>query len=135
MKAVCEICGERPAAFVCSVCGRKVCADCFDMATWTCSSCRQKLSPPASLPHQLGLPTDWLALGIALLLIGSLLMALGVFLSGQAKGFLFVFPFFVFASSAMPSYVFPALLVLSVAFILAVFLAFLKWFAPGTSGT
>ena len=135
MKAACEICGERPAAFVCSICGRKVCANCFDMATWTCSSCRQKLNPPVLLPRQMGLPSGWLVLGITLLLTGFLLMALGVLLSGQARGFLFVFPFFIFANSAMPSYVFLALLVLFVAFTLAVFLAFLKWFAPGTSGT
>ena len=133
MRTLCELCGKRPAAFVCSSCGRKVCANCFDLATWTCSSCRQKLGGP--VPRQVAFPTSWLALGITLFFVGFLLMALGVLLSGQAGGFLFVFPFFVFAGPTVPFYVFLALLVLSMAFTLVVFLAFLKWLGPGTSGT
>ncbi len=101
MSARCEVCGRKQALFVCSRCGRKVCRSCFDPITWMCSSCREAMGlTPAPGP---GLPFSWLAAGLALIFLGSLLTALGFLLAGQ-QGFVVVFPFFVLAGGPAPAY-------------------------------
>ena len=41
-RPLCEICGKKPAEFVCKDCGRLVCRDDFDPVLWVCKECRKK---------------------------------------------------------------------------------------------
>jgi len=66
--------------------------------------------------------------GFALFLIGAVLIALGAILSG-AQGVLIIFPFFFIGWPALAPPVVLALMLLSIAFLIVVFLAALKWFS------
>ena len=51
---ICAICGTRAATHICQSCGRAVCGNCINPATWTCSACSARLSPetaPTSLTY------------------------------------------------------------------------------------
>ena len=127
--ATCELCGERPAKFVCSRCGKAVCERCFDPAAWLCASCLKEVATvPAGLTFTPALPLSWLAVGFALFLIGAVLIALGAILSG-AQGVLIIFPFFFIGWPARAPPVVLALMLLSIAFLIVIFLAALKWFS------
>ena len=40
LMGLCNICGKPGAMYTCSLCGRLVCSNCFDIQHRTCSSCK-----------------------------------------------------------------------------------------------
>ena len=97
MSSLCQICGKRPARFICSRCGRQVCERCFDTTTWLCSSCLEEVATTHGVPTVPSLPIGWLLLGFLLFSVGVVLMALGAALAGSS-GVIVVFPFFFMLS-------------------------------------
>ena len=120
MRPLCQICGKRPARFICSRCGRQVCERCFDATTWLCSSCLEEAAAARGVPVAPSLPVGWLLLGFLLFSVGVVLMALGAALAGYS-GVLVVFPFFFMLSGVtnLMIWLMVALLVLFLAFFLA----------------
>ena len=97
MRAVCELCGKERALFVCSACGRKVCASCFRPSVWLCRSCYEAQKAEAgpvgaALPP---LPIRWLVLSAVLAGLGLALLAMGSALSGGGAIVLVPFPIVV----------------------------------------
>lgn len=89
MVKICELCGKRPAKYVCQECGRMVCEFCFDPTTWLCRECRQRLSrerlgleaaPPTRIPWPT--PMKLFLLGFALAVVGVILLTASALLSG-----------------------------------------------------
>lgn len=79
---LCAVCGQQPATYVCQICGRPACGNCFDATSWTCHGCRTKApeqTPDTSYapPLRLGLPGLLFLLAFAAIFIGALLIALG----------------------------------------------------------
>jgi uncharacterized membrane protein len=76
---ICTVCGTRAATHICQSCGRTVCGNCINPATWTCSACNARLSPetaPPSLSYFSPLSV-LLFIASAAIFIGILLVVLG----------------------------------------------------------
>ena len=75
---LCEICGVKPAEFVCRECGRLVCRDHYDMVLGVCSECAKKYyhgyEPKSTGSHISSFILIFL--GISLIFIGFILMSL-----------------------------------------------------------
>jgi len=77
---LCVICGMRPATHICQACGKAVCGNCIDPASWQCSDCKAKLTPVGvnySAPLQFSLATWLFFVAFAMVFIGMLLMVAG----------------------------------------------------------
>lgn len=76
MSQACEICAIQEARYVCSRCGKRVCARDFLPERWLCTSCepagRIEAAGPASA-FPVGLPWVFFA-SLAMILIGMILM-------------------------------------------------------------
>lgn len=74
----CEICGVKPAEFVCRECGRLVCRDHYDPLLGVCSECAKKYYSKSIIrkKNESILPFTLIFFGIFLLLIGFLLISL-----------------------------------------------------------
>jgi len=94
---ICEICGQRPARYICRECGSSVCENCFIPERWICINCYRKL------PHETVALTreTWFSLPFKLFLIGFIIVFIGTLilmlasLSGafhQGGGFVWIFP-------------------------------------------
>ncbi|PCN50586.1 hypothetical protein B6U99_03655 [Candidatus Geothermarchaeota archaeon ex4572_27] len=73
----CSICRERPAKFVCQKCGSLVCEKHFYAPAMMCSRCAEVTSSPTGVPLW---PLTLLGVGVAVMLIGFLLVALSALL-------------------------------------------------------
>ena len=76
---ICTICGTRAATHICQSCGRAVCGNCINPATWACSACNARLSAqttPPSLTYFSPL-SILLFIASAAIFIGILLVVLG----------------------------------------------------------
>ena len=122
MRPLCQLCGKRPARFICSRCGRQVCERCFDTTTWLCSPCLEEAAATHRVPMVPSLPIGWLLLGFLLFSVGVVLMALGAALAGSS-GVIVVFPFFFMLSGVTN------LMIWFVVAFLVLFLAFFLVFA------
>jgi len=81
----CEICGTQEPRYVCSRCGRRVCARDFRPQLWLCTSCEpvpyaEKLEPGSA--HPAGLSWIFLA-SFAMILIGMILMMIASLTQGK----------------------------------------------------
>jgi len=119
-KAICDICGERKAAFVCSRCGRKVCHNCFDAASWLCSECLSQLEG-AGRPIR-PMPAWPFALAAVLFVVGVVLVAVGTFMLGPRATVLLWPPFIYITTVSTAAFVLA--LVAMVLFVIAVVLLF-----------
>ena len=92
-----------------------VCEACFDTSYWLCLNCLRAVGPPGGPIAQAWPMPKWFVVGLALVLLGSMMLAISFLLSGQ-QGVLLIFPFLVVVGGPSPvlSY---ALLVLAVALI------------------
>ena len=83
----CEICGVKPAEFVCRECGRLVCRDHYDMVLGVCSECAKKYYSTHNVKKTSYLLHFILVfLGMFLVVIGFLLMSLS-YLEYNFRGF------------------------------------------------
>ena len=117
----CEICGERPAKYVCQKCSRNVCQVCFEKATWLCRDCNGQIKEASSTPEfgQSESLFKLLTMGFFLVFIGMILVAVSfVFSGGTASfgGIVFVGPLPIIIGAG-PNYLFAIIL----AFFLTVF--------------
>ena len=77
---ICEICGKRPAKYVCQRCGALACEYDFDLSSGFCINCVKEMGIE-TYPKFLGSTAFIiLMLGIALTIIGFILMASSSFL-------------------------------------------------------
>ena len=79
----CELCGERPARFVCSKCGRAVCPSCFRPSAWLCARCYEEAvgkARPALGPEAM----RWVIAGLVLVALGFILLLVASTISGKA---------------------------------------------------
>ena len=119
----CELCGERPARFVCSRCGRAVCPSCFKPSAWLCARCYEEAvgkARPALAPVGVLGPEAmrWVIAGSALVFLGFILLLIASTISG--KGAVVIFPLpVVFVGDLV---LFVALLMVTLLFV-ALFLA------------
>jgi len=89
----CQICGKRPARYVCQECGREVCQICLEPHMWVCLTCYEKLrqkTPP--LPKEISgvpfwpLPFKLFLLGFLLIFIGMILVIIASVFWGVSAG-------------------------------------------------
>lgn len=85
----CEICGERPARYVCRECSRKICETCFEPNTWFCSDCYNRLEDTAPTPKyvQSGSIFKLLLAGFSLILVGVVFVVVATILLGGTVSF------------------------------------------------
>lgn len=76
---LCEICGVRPAKYVCQRCGAAVCEHDFDLEHGLCSKCLMEVGGVREA-KLLSLPFKMFILGIAATFIGFILMMVSLFL-------------------------------------------------------
>jgi len=127
--ARCEVCGREGAAYVCRLCSRRVCPECFDPATWLCRLCyerplvkRERPAPTPTLPLA---SKVMLALGLAMIASGIILMmALPSLLGTQAPGSIVIWPFPLIVGFTSNQGSLPALIIT-----LGIMLCFLALFA------
>lgn len=85
MSQPCEICGTQEPRYVCSRCGRRVCARDFSPELWLCTSCEPvpyaERPKPAST-HPMGLSWIFFA-SFAMIFVGMILMMISSFTKGQ----------------------------------------------------
>ena len=126
-RPLCEICGERPAEFVCKDCGRLVCRDDFDPVLWVCIECKKKyveyypkkvVSPAHVRRSELWKPTIFFIIGIFILFIGFALLVY------PEVGYIYTFPPLPISSELLSI----ILITLYVILILLIFIIFLKYF-------
>jgi len=82
----CEICGKRLARFICQECGCQVCGLCFELRTWVCSKCYNRLKPelPSTETVTWSTPFKLFLLGIILMFIGIVVIIVAALLYGTA---------------------------------------------------
>ncbi len=85
MSQLCEICAIQEARYVCSRCGKRVCARDFLQGRWLCTRCgtvvhAETVEPVSVFP--IGLSWIFFA-SFAMILIGMILMAAASFTRGQ----------------------------------------------------
>jgi len=101
---VCEVCHRLPARFVCRLCGRRVCINCYDPYDELCIECSKKESEKAFYPtlHERSITASEVDLGVklfmsgfALSFIGAMLMMLSSLIGGKGSGgfIIFIWPF------------------------------------------
>jgi len=93
----CEICGKRPARFVCQECGRQVCEVCFDPKRWLCIDCSRRLTEeiPSALETPFLTPFKLFFIGFAVIFAGMIVLMGASILSGTLAGtggFVWIFP-------------------------------------------
>lgn len=117
----CEICGNEPARYVCSNCGRSVGPLCFHREGWLCKACFERVAVGVQLESEESHST----LAQTLLIIAFLMVFAGVILlvisgsSASPGGFIIVFPFF-FASNGTGLILVPALVIVTLMIILTI---------------
>mgnify|MGYP003885798383 CR=1 FL=1 len=131
LKRTCALCGLRPARYVCSRCGKTVCEGCFDTSLWLCTACLEELRPAEARVTGPWSPvlSRWLPIGMALVMVGAILMVISFLLSGQ-PGILLVFPFVVVMAGAPMPVITYALLALALALMVLMCLLALWTFRP-----
>ena len=93
MGKLCEICGNNPAAYVCSECGRSICSECFEPGSWLCSDCyhekRQEYVQSKFETSQTSFPLFmkvFLA-GFLLIFLGTIFLAIAGLMGGISQSF------------------------------------------------
>ena len=86
----CEICGNRPARYVCQECGRNVCERCLELHTWLCADCWKQLKREvpkleaegflSSLPSSMKV----FLVGFSLIFVGVIVMMIAALIHGFA---------------------------------------------------
>ena len=97
MAKICEICGQRPARYVCKECGSSVCEQCFIPERWLCINCYRNLPREiVTFPKEttFSLPFKLFLTGFILVFIGTLILMLASLFgaSPQGGGFIWIFP-------------------------------------------
>lgn len=82
----CEICGKRPARYICQECGREVCQSCFEPNAWFCSNCYRRLKRETPAPELLLWQTPFkvLLLGFILMFIGMIIVIVAAVFFGAS---------------------------------------------------
>ena len=128
MTRLCEICGNRPARYVCQECGRSACEFCFIPERWLCTECYRKLAYPAPVPTlteiRISFPYRLLLVGFILTFIGILiLMFSSIYASSTKGGFIWIFPFPPFIFGATEGEGWPIMITIASAIIFLVIFA------------
>ena len=101
---ICEICHRLPARFVCRLCGRRVCINCYDPYDELCIECSKRESESETYPtlRERGVVTSEVNLGVKLFMygftlsfLGAILMMFSSLVGGETSGgfIIFVWPF------------------------------------------
>jgi len=97
MPVLCELCGERPAKYVCQECGRRVCRYCFDIYYELCKDCLKPVLEEMKQGRvEEIIDINWM---LKFTLIGFIMIFLGIFLviiaslavMSETSGVFFVF--------------------------------------------
>lgn len=94
----CEICGKRPARYVCQECSRGVCEVCLEPRTWVCSDCYSRLRPEAPSPaveaFTWSTPFKLFFLGFLIIFVGMVVMIIAaIFFGASAGAMIWILPF------------------------------------------
>ena len=127
MAKICEICGSRPARYVCQECGRSACEFCFVPERWLCVECYKKLryqTPISPMTGEIGInfPIKLFLIGFIIIFIGTLiLMISSLYASSTQGGFIWIFPLppFLFGTGqekGWPLIAVLAIIIISIAF-------------------
>jgi len=127
-KPLCEICGRRPAKFVCKDCGRVVCEEHFDPILWVCTDCKQRYFeyyPAKTIPTPTHIRASHIWKPMVIFMIGVLLLFIGfIFITFPGKG-----PIYVFTPFPLPGgYLSLVFIIIYFIIIIAIFIIFLKEF-------
>ena len=99
MAKICEICGNRPARYICQECGRSACEFCFIPERWLCIDCYRKLAyqppiQPITGKVEIDFPVKLFFIGFIIMFIGTLIIMLSSLLHAASTqgGFIWIFP-------------------------------------------
>jgi len=98
MAKICEICGNRPARYICQECGRSACEFCFVPERWLCIECYRKLAyhapvPPITREIEINFPIKLFLIGFTIIFVGTLILMLSsLYASSTQGGFIWIFP-------------------------------------------
>jgi len=101
MTVLCEICGKRPAKYVCQECGRRVCQYCFDTYYEACKNCLKTIDERIELLSvEEDANMDWtlkfIMIGFIVIFLGMILITIASFMTAQQTTgtfFIFIGPF------------------------------------------
>ena len=104
MAKICEICGNRPARYICQECGRSACEFCFVPERWLCIECYRKLAyhapvPPITGRMEIDFPIKLFLIGFIIIFVGTLILMLSSLYASSTQGgslWIFLPPFFFF---------------------------------------
>jgi len=94
---LCELCGERPAKYVCQECGRRVCQYCFNTYYEVCSDCLKTIGERTELLSiEEGINVDWMLkfviIGFVIMLLGMVIITLASLMTtSSVSGTFFIF--------------------------------------------
>jgi len=93
---LCELCGERPAKYVCQECGRRVCQYCFNTYYEVCSDCLKTIGERTKLLSiEGGIDLDWMlkfvVIGFVIMFLGMIIITLVSLMTASASGVFFIF--------------------------------------------
>lgn len=98
---LCELCGKRPAKYVCQECGRRVCQYCFNTYYEACKDCLKSISEHIKLLSvERGVNINWtlksMIIGFVIIFLGMLIIIIASLTSVSETSstfFIFVGPF------------------------------------------
>ena len=94
---LCELCGKRPAKYVCQECGRRVCQYCFNTYYETCKDCLKSSSEHIELLSvERGVNINWMLksmiIGFVIIFLGMLIIIIASLMSiSETSGTFFIF--------------------------------------------
>ena len=127
MAKICEICGSRPARYICQECGRSACEFCFVPERWLCVECYRKLAyhtpvPPITRGIEINFPIKLFLIGFIIVFVGTLILTLSSLYASSTQGgslWIFLPPFFFFGTGqekGWPLIAVLAIIIISIAF-------------------
>jgi len=94
---LCELCGERPAKYVCQECGRRVCQYCFNTYYETCKDCLKSIGEHIELLSvEKSVNINWvlksMIIGFIIIFLGMIIIAIASLMSlPEASGTFLIF--------------------------------------------
>ncbi|MHA1581916.1 MAG: TIGR00304 family membrane protein [Candidatus Baldrarchaeia archaeon] len=137
MTVLCELCGERPAKYVCQECGRRVCQYCFDTYYEVCNDCFKAIGEHTELLSvERGINVDWMLkfviIGFVIMFLGMIIIAitsLTTISGASGTFFIFIGPIpIIFGYGSHASY----LLILSILIFVIFLFLFFYWYKQGS---
>ncbi|MCX8168801.1 MAG: hypothetical protein N3E39_01035 [Candidatus Methanomethylicia archaeon] len=127
----CDMCSIGNARYVCVKCGRKVCEECLDLRTWTCTKCLEieGINLIEEEDNVINNIIKTSIIGFIVIFIGLMLIIISQLIMGGTIGGVIIFPFIpliFFYNIENLSIVLMLMLIMLITFTIIVFILYRK---------